>query len=60
MIFTAEKHRTYNSPIGQTCAKIFRLRLTTLRELTMIRLMNQLTDKPGWDEKESRYRAHEH
>jgi hypothetical protein len=30
-----------------------RLRLTTLRELAIIRLMDQLTDKPGWDEKES-------
>ncbi|TFK36203.1 hypothetical protein BDQ12DRAFT_725248 [Crucibulum laeve] len=26
-------------------------RLTTLREFTMLRLMNQLTDKPDWDKK---------
>ena len=28
-----------------------RLPLTTLRELTMMRLMNQLTDKPNWHKK---------
>ncbi|TFK36202.1 hypothetical protein BDQ12DRAFT_725247 [Crucibulum laeve] len=29
------------------------LPLTTLREFTMLRLMNQLTDKPDWDKKEA-------
>jgi hypothetical protein len=28
-----------------------RLPLTTLRELTMLQIMNALTDKPGWEEK---------
>lgn len=27
------------------------MRLTTLREFTMMRFMNQITDKPGWDSK---------
>ena len=29
------------------------MRLITLRELKMMRLMNQITDKPGWDKKVS-------
>ena len=29
------------------------MRLITLRELTMMRLMNQITDKPAWDKKVS-------
>lgn len=28
-----------------------RYRLITLRELTMLQIMNQITDKPNWDEK---------
>ena len=36
-----------NSFTLQNC----RLPLTTLRELTMMRLMNQLTDKPNWHKK---------
>lgn len=28
-----------------------RMRLITLRELTMLGFMNQLTDKPGWEQK---------
>ena len=30
-----------------------RMRLITLREITMLAFMNQLTDKPGWDKKVS-------
>ena len=30
-----------------------RMRLITLREITMLAFMNQLTDKPDWDKKVS-------
>jgi hypothetical protein len=29
----------------------YRLDLTTLREFTMLHIMNSLTDKPHWEEK---------
>ena len=29
------------------------MRLTPLREFTMMRLMNEITDKPDWDSKVS-------
>lgn len=32
---------------------VYRLALITLRELTMLDIMNTLTDKPGWDDKAS-------
>jgi hypothetical protein len=38
--------RDYRSPLTLT-----RLSLTTLREFTMIQMMNHITDKPGWDTK---------
>jgi hypothetical protein len=33
------------------CLTLIRLPLTTLREFTMIQMMNHITDKPGWETK---------
>lgn len=43
------------SPLCATAYLILRIRLplTTLREFTMLHLMNQLTDKPNWHKKAS-------
>lgn len=38
------------------CLTGHRLPATTLRELSMVRLMDHLTDKPGWAEKVGKYR----
>lgn len=36
---------------GYQSLTLIRLPLTTLREFTMIQMMNQITDKPGWETK---------
>lgn len=43
--------RLFSSLGGYVLIQEIRLSLTTLREFTMLQIMNTLTDKPGWEEK---------